>query len=115
MVQIVLVCFSSLLLSLISFLFCDPLPFIFLTSLHPALTLIISAMSVTPEHQRHNHTNALALPDHSGAVPTSTEARAKRRIAALEEELFMMKQERGTKQRFVMVVYHLTHSMPLAY
>ncbi|KAG2088257.1 hypothetical protein BD769DRAFT_1372572 [Suillus cothurnatus] len=56
-------------------------------------------MSVTPEHQRHNHTNALALPDHSGAVPTSTEARAKRRIAALEEELFMMKQERGTKQR----------------
>ncbi|KAG2107533.1 hypothetical protein BD769DRAFT_1366210 [Suillus cothurnatus] len=56
-------------------------------------------MSVTPEHQRHNHTNALALPDHSGAVPTSTEARAKRRIAVLEEELFMMKQERGTKQR----------------
>jgi hypothetical protein len=115
MVQIVLVCFSSLLLSLISFLFCDLLPFIFLTSLHPTLTLIISAMSVMPEHQHHNHTNALALPDHSGAVPTSTEARAKRCIAALEEELFMMKQERGTKQRFVMVVYYLTHSMPLAY
>ncbi|KAG1860076.1 hypothetical protein F4604DRAFT_1930390 [Suillus subluteus] len=39
------------------------------------------------------------VPDLSGAVPTSTEARAKRRIAALEEELEMMKQEKGTKQR----------------
>ncbi|KAG1893755.1 uncharacterized protein F5891DRAFT_1195992 [Suillus fuscotomentosus] len=43
--------------------------------------------------------HALALPDSSGAVPTSTEARAKRHIAALEEELQTMKQERGTKQR----------------
>ncbi|KAG1860025.1 hypothetical protein C8R48DRAFT_714265 [Suillus tomentosus] len=46
-----------------------------------------------------NHTPALALPDLSGAVPTSAEARAKRRIAALEEELQMMHQEKGTKQR----------------
>ncbi|KAG1774952.1 hypothetical protein EV702DRAFT_1199789 [Suillus placidus] len=38
-------------------------------------------------------------PDLSGAVPTSTEARAKRRIAALEEELQGMKEERGMKQR----------------
>ncbi|KAG2122140.1 hypothetical protein DEU56DRAFT_746140 [Suillus clintonianus] len=51
------------------------------------------------EHDQHNRTHTLPLPDLSGAVPTSTEARAKRRIAALEEELQMMKQERGTKQR----------------
>ncbi|KAG1784686.1 uncharacterized protein HD556DRAFT_1250963 [Suillus plorans] len=56
-------------------------------------------MSSTQEPQDHRHSYALALPDQSGAVPTSTEARAKRRIAALEEELHMMKQERGTKQR----------------
>ncbi|KAG1897428.1 uncharacterized protein F5891DRAFT_957202 [Suillus fuscotomentosus] len=43
--------------------------------------------------------HALALPDSSRVVPTSTEARAKCRIAALEEELQMMRQERGTKQR----------------
>ncbi|KAG1786404.1 uncharacterized protein HD556DRAFT_1449785 [Suillus plorans] len=43
--------------------------------------------------------HALALPDISGAVPTSSEARAKRRIAALEDELQTMKQEKGTKQR----------------
>ncbi|KAG1786249.1 uncharacterized protein HD556DRAFT_1248501 [Suillus plorans] len=42
---------------------------------------------------------ALSLPDLSGVVPTSTEARAKRRIAALEEELENMRQERGIKQR----------------
>lgn len=45
--------------------------------------------------------HALALPDISGAVPTSSEARAKRCIAALEDELQTMKQEKGTKQRFV--------------
>ncbi|KAG1764183.1 hypothetical protein EV702DRAFT_982206 [Suillus placidus] len=39
------------------------------------------------------------LPDLSGAVPTSAEARAKCRITALEEELQTMQQERGTKQR----------------
>ncbi|KAG2750203.1 hypothetical protein P692DRAFT_20734280 [Suillus brevipes Sb2] len=37
--------------------------------------------------------------DPSQAIPTSSSARAKRRIAALEEELEMMKQERGGKQR----------------
>ncbi|KAG1900167.1 uncharacterized protein F5891DRAFT_1034487 [Suillus fuscotomentosus] len=42
---------------------------------------------------------SLSLPDLSGVVPTSTEARAKRRIAALEEELENMRQERGIKQR----------------
>ncbi|KAG2053740.1 hypothetical protein BDR06DRAFT_1008345 [Suillus hirtellus] len=44
--------------------------------------------------------HALTLPDLSGAVPTSSEARAKRRIAALEDELQTMKQEKGTKQRY---------------
>ncbi|KAG2129395.1 hypothetical protein BD769DRAFT_1356194 [Suillus cothurnatus] len=38
-------------------------------------------------------------PDPSQAMPTSSSARAKRRIAALEEELEMMRQERGGKQR----------------
>ncbi|KAG2047801.1 hypothetical protein BDR06DRAFT_1029304 [Suillus hirtellus] len=52
-----------------------------------------------PEPDHHNQTHTLALPDLSGAVPTSVEARAKRRIAALEEELQMIRQERGTKQR----------------
>ncbi|KAG0694503.1 hypothetical protein DFH29DRAFT_880665 [Suillus ampliporus] len=50
-----------------------------------------------PDH--HIQTYALTLPDLSGAVPTSAEARAKRRIAALEEELQTMQQERGSKQR----------------
>jgi hypothetical protein len=48
------------------------------------------------------------IPDLSGAVPISAEARAKRRIAALEDELQTMKEERGTKQRFV--IYHLSVS-----
>ncbi|KAG2122198.1 hypothetical protein BD769DRAFT_1671054 [Suillus cothurnatus] len=37
--------------------------------------------------------------DPSQAIPTSSSARAKRCIAALEEELEMMRQERGGKQR----------------
>ncbi|KAG2122858.1 hypothetical protein BD769DRAFT_1670492 [Suillus cothurnatus] len=37
--------------------------------------------------------------DPSQPIPTSTKARAKRRIAALEEELETLRQERGTKQR----------------
>ncbi|KAG1846724.1 hypothetical protein C8R48DRAFT_616215 [Suillus tomentosus] len=37
--------------------------------------------------------------DPSQPIPTSTNARAKRRIAALEEELETLRQERGTKQR----------------
>ncbi|KAG2743856.1 hypothetical protein P692DRAFT_20744999 [Suillus brevipes Sb2] len=37
--------------------------------------------------------------DPSQAIPTSSKARSKRRIAALEEELDMMRQERGSKQR----------------
>jgi hypothetical protein len=39
--------------------------------------------------------------DPSQPIPTSTKARAKRRIAALEEELETLRQERGTKQRYV--------------
>ncbi|KAG1886675.1 hypothetical protein F4604DRAFT_1917489 [Suillus subluteus] len=35
----------------------------------------------------------------SGVIPTTADARAKRRIAALEDELDMMRQEKGTKQR----------------
>jgi hypothetical protein len=37
--------------------------------------------------------------DPSQAMPTSSKARAKRRIAVLEEELEIMRQERGGKQR----------------
>ncbi|KAG2752983.1 hypothetical protein P692DRAFT_20724342 [Suillus brevipes Sb2] len=40
-----------------------------------------------------------SIPDLSGAIPTSSEARSKRRIASLEGELEMLRQERGTKQR----------------
>lgn len=35
----------------------------------------------------------------SGVIPTTADARAKRRIAALEDELERIRQERGTKQR----------------
>jgi hypothetical protein len=59
----------------------------------------------------HNGARGLVVPDLSGAIPTSSEARAKHRIAALEEELQVMKQERGMKQRFV---NHPAHYMPLA-
>jgi hypothetical protein len=56
-----------------------------------------------PEAEHHNKSHSLALPDISGAVPTSAEARAKRWIAALEDELQYMKQERRGKQRFVIL------------
>ncbi|KAG2757007.1 hypothetical protein P692DRAFT_201698458 [Suillus brevipes Sb2] len=52
-------------------------------------------MSVEPSDEAHT----FAVPDASGVVPTSTEARAKRRIAALEEEIQTMRQEKGKKQR----------------
>ncbi|KAG2120361.1 hypothetical protein BD769DRAFT_1671794 [Suillus cothurnatus] len=52
-----------------------------------------------PEPEARHQAHTFTLPDQSGAVPTSAEARAKRRIAALEEELEMIKQDRGTKQR----------------
>ncbi|KAG1759968.1 hypothetical protein EDD22DRAFT_781810 [Suillus occidentalis] len=51
------------------------------------------------DHQDEPYSHSLPLPDSSGAVPTSTEARAKRRIAALEDELQSMRQERRGKQR----------------
>jgi len=53
-----------------------------------------------------NQTHGPVIPDLSGAVPTSAEARAKRRIAVLEEELQTMRQERGTKQRSVTYYLH---------
>jgi hypothetical protein len=59
----------------------------------------MSESSLEPDN--HQTQSGLAIPGLSGAVPTSTEARAKRRIAALEEELQMMRQERGMKKRFV--------------
>jgi hypothetical protein len=76
-----------------------------------SLFSLTSAMSAS-EHDHQNDACGLVIPDLSGAVPTSAEARAKRRIAALEEELQMVKQERGTKQRFV--TYHLARYMPPA-
>ncbi|KAG2753039.1 hypothetical protein P692DRAFT_201706431 [Suillus brevipes Sb2] len=51
------------------------------------------------ESDHQTQTRGLVYPDLSGAVPVSAEARAKRRIAALEEELQTMQRERGTKQR----------------
>jgi hypothetical protein len=48
----------------------------------------------------------LVHPDPSQPMPTSSSARAKRRIAALEEELETMRQERGGKQRSV---YNVTY------
>jgi len=41
----------------------------------------------------------LTHPHPSQALPTSSKARAKRRIAALEDELETMRQEKGGKQR----------------
>jgi hypothetical protein len=64
------------------------------------------------ELDHHNATHGLALPDLSGVVPTCTEVRAKHCIAALEEELQVMRQERGTKQRFIT---DLAHYMPLTH
>ncbi|KAG2092539.1 hypothetical protein BD769DRAFT_1679023 [Suillus cothurnatus] len=52
-----------------------------------------------PEADHQIGLQGLSIPDLSGVVPTSTEARAKHRIAALEEELQTMRQERGIKQR----------------
>ncbi|KAG2136846.1 hypothetical protein BD769DRAFT_1385206 [Suillus cothurnatus] len=44
-------------------------------------------------------TSTPVIPALSGAVPTSVDARAKHRIAALEEELDTLRQEKGSKQR----------------
>lgn len=62
------------------------------------------------DHQEVPYSQTLPLPDESGAVPTSTEARAKRRIAALEDELQSMRQERRGKQRFVILRFRLCPS-----
>jgi hypothetical protein len=65
-----------------------------------------------PEADHQIGLQGLSIPDLSGVVPTSTEARAKRRIAALEEELQTMRQERGIKQRFD--TYHFARSVLIA-
>ncbi|KAG2085142.1 hypothetical protein BD769DRAFT_1681782 [Suillus cothurnatus] len=52
-----------------------------------------------PEPEACHQAHTFTLPDQSGAVPTSAEARAKCCIAVLEEELEIIKQDRGTKQR----------------
>jgi hypothetical protein len=46
-------------------------------------------------------TGPLIPHDLSQAIPTSVDARAKRRVAALEEELETMRQGRGRKQRYL--------------
>ncbi|KAG1773003.1 hypothetical protein EDD22DRAFT_767463 [Suillus occidentalis] len=51
------------------------------------------------EHDLNETHPNFNIPDLSGAVPTTSEASAKRRIATLEEELQTMRQEKGTKQR----------------
>ncbi|KAG2737703.1 hypothetical protein P692DRAFT_201732753 [Suillus brevipes Sb2] len=55
--------------------------------------------SQSQDAAEHERLTAPVIPDLSGAVPTSSDARAKRRIAALEEELQMMKREGRHKQR----------------
>ncbi|KAG2745790.1 hypothetical protein P692DRAFT_201719517 [Suillus brevipes Sb2] len=55
-------------------------------------------MSVESENEVYRDI-APTIPDDSGAVPTSAEARAKRRIAALEGELQTMREQRGSKKR----------------
>lgn len=61
--------------------------------------------SQSQDAAEHERLTAPVIPDLSGAVPTSSDARAKRRIAALEEELQMMKREGRHKQRFVVSRY----------
>jgi hypothetical protein len=77
-------------------------------------TFIITAASAMSETNAGSEPNdgpgahTFTLPDfRSGAVPTSAEARAKRRIAALEEELQTMREGRGRKLRFV--AFHLLY------
>ncbi|KAG1884292.1 hypothetical protein F4604DRAFT_1919418 [Suillus subluteus] len=71
-----------------------------------------------PEPEACHQASIFALPDQSGAVPTSADARAKRRIAVLEEELEMIKQDRGTKQRkttFYVAQGRVIHCMVILY
>ncbi|KAG2128479.1 hypothetical protein BD769DRAFT_1356470 [Suillus cothurnatus] len=56
-------------------------------------------MSASDTSDSNVHVRAPVVPDSSGVIPTSADARAKRRIAALEEELDTLRQEKGTKQR----------------
>ncbi|KAJ8586472.1 hypothetical protein M405DRAFT_354467 [Rhizopogon salebrosus TDB-379] len=56
-------------------------------------------MSQSSSASSNNSGSLLISQGPSQAIPTSTDARAKRRIAALEEELETMRQEGGTKQR----------------
>jgi hypothetical protein len=101
--------FSYLHLFLYIIIFSNSPLFIFLTDVFPTFVMLESQSDSRSEHEHldQTHSSALIIPDLSGAVPTSVEARAKRRIAALEEELHTMQQEKGKKQRFV--VYHLPY------
>ncbi|KAG2140325.1 hypothetical protein BD769DRAFT_1662863 [Suillus cothurnatus] len=56
-------------------------------------------MSASDTSDSNVHVHALVVPDSSGVIPTSADARAKHRIAALEEELDTLRQEKGIKQR----------------
>ncbi|KAG2122509.1 hypothetical protein BD769DRAFT_1389599 [Suillus cothurnatus] len=58
-------------------------------------------MSASDTSDSNVHVRALVVPDSSGVIPTSADARAKRRIAALKEELDTLRQEKGTKQRVI--------------
>jgi hypothetical protein len=92
--------------SRVLFLFSHSQLYIFLTL--PSLQNVpyfTMSESQSQDATEHDHHNGLIIPDLSGAVPTSSDARAKRRIAALEEELQMIKQERRHKQRFVVSHY----------
>ncbi|KAG1898547.1 uncharacterized protein F5891DRAFT_1190619 [Suillus fuscotomentosus] len=63
----------------------------------------ISGMSVSDNDRHANYQNSPPLPSHLDVllcVSTSPHARAKRRIAALVEEVENLKQDRATKQRF---------------
>jgi hypothetical protein len=63
-------------------------------------TSIASADSFSSDDEANSAGVGLAIHrDPSQAIPTSSKARAKWRITALEDELEVMRQERGGKQR----------------
>jgi hypothetical protein len=113
-VQVGLPLFPNLPLSIILFAGAPLISLIILTSHRLNLTSLASAMSASDTSDSNVHVRAPVVPDSSGVIPTSTDARAKRRIAALEEELDTLRQEKGTKQRSVYclacsVLVMLTH------
>ncbi|KAG1719286.1 hypothetical protein EDD22DRAFT_855032 [Suillus occidentalis] len=74
-------------------------------------TSIASADSSSSDDEENSAGVGLTIHrDPSQAIPTSSKARAKRRIAALEDELEVMRQERGASRgraiRRLVVLYH---------